>query len=58
VEPFPRILETYLFCKEFRCLPHAGGYYDQNYSDMLYFKLIEGRVGEIRRREDANGKRA
>lgn len=56
VKDIPRILETYLFCcpaldGKFRCLPKAGGYYDQDYEDMLWFRVIEQRVNEIRRRK-------
>lgn len=52
----PRILETYLFCCpnldfKFRCLPRAGGYYDQTHSDMLRFRIIEKRLREIYKRK-------
>ena len=56
VENIPRALRTYLFCcpqldGQFRCLPRAGGYYDQDYVDLLYINLIEQRVTEIRARK-------
>lgn len=46
----PRILKTYLFCATFKCLPKAGGYYDQDYTDMQGFMLIEERLSNIRGR--------
>ena len=57
VAELPKILETYLFCSpamdgNFRCLPKAGGYYDQDVSDMLFFKIIEERVRNIRKRQE------
>lgn len=59
VENPPRILETYLFCcpnldSNLRCLPKAGGYYDQDYVDMKWFMLIESRIREIRARKKNN----
>jgi len=56
VENLPRILRTYLFCcpaldGNLRCLPRAGGYYDQDHVDMLGFKVIEDRVNNIRQRK-------
>ena len=53
----PRILEIYLFCSpamdgNFRCLPKEGGYEDQDYDTMIFFKLIEERVRDIRRRKE------
>ena len=52
----PNILMVYLFCSPsldltFRCLPRAGGYYDQYYVDMMYFGIIENRIREVRNRE-------
>ena len=56
VENCPRILETYLFCcpaldGNFRCLPKAGGFYDQDYADILGFRLIEQRLAQIASRK-------
>lgn len=53
----PKILETYLFCSpamdgNFRCLPKAGGYYDQDVSDLQFFKIIEERIRDIRKRQE------
>ncbi len=47
----PRALRTYLFCcprldGQLRCLPRAGGYYDQDYCDLLAFNLIGQRIAE------------
>lgn len=60
LDEIPRILQTYLFCSpkldlELRCLPRAGGYYDQYLVDMIKFNLIEGRLKEIlnRRKPEA-----
>ena len=52
----PRILETYLFCSpamdgNFRCLPRVGGYYDQDFSDLQFFRIIEERVKDINKRK-------
>ena len=51
----PRILETYLFCcpamdGNFRCLPKLGGCDEQDYDVITFFKLIEGRITDIRKR--------
>jgi len=48
----PPILKTYLFCCptldcNLRCLPRAGGYYDQYFYDMLCFNIIEQKIIEI-----------
>lgn len=48
----PRILRTYMFCSpgldgKLRCLPSAGGYYDQNHVDMAWFRVIEKKLDEI-----------
>lgn len=60
-EDIPRILETYLFCSpsldgNFRCLPKAGGYYDQDHIDMLGFKVIEERIADYQRRQSKREK--
>jgi len=39
----------------FRCLPKAGGYYDQDYVDMAFFRIIDRRLNEIRKREASKG---
>jgi len=54
-ESVPPILETYLFCcpgldGKLRFLPKAGGYYDQDFADMLAFKIIEAKATESRKR--------
>ena len=51
----PRAIETYLFCcpamdGNFRCLPRAGGMYDQDISDIIVFRVIEEKIAEIRKR--------
>lgn len=56
IKDCPRILQTYLFCcpgldGNLRCLPKAGGYYDQDYTDMVFFSLIEQRIAEHRKRK-------
>ena len=35
----------------FRCLPKLGGYLEQDCSDMAFFRLIEERVNDIKRRK-------
>lgn len=45
----PAVLETYLFCcpsldTKLRCLPRAGGYYDQYAVDMKWFRIIENQI--------------
>lgn len=55
----PKEVETYLFCSPaldgmFRCLPKSGGYYDQNYHDVLCFRIIEQRLAEIQKRTKKN----
>lgn len=58
----PRPLRTYLFCcptfdANLRCLPRAGGYYDQDNIDMMWFTVIENRISEIQKREsNKNGR--
>jgi len=55
-----RELRLYMFCSPtmdgvMRCLPRAGGYYDQYYSDILRFKIIEHRIAEIQKRDSPKG---
>jgi hypothetical protein len=66
IEDVPRILKTYLFCcpgldGRFRCLPKAGGYYDQDYADLLGFEIIERHIAQHRyferQREEARTKK-
>ena len=58
IKEIPTILETYLFCSpaldlNFRCLPKDGGYYDQDFVDILAFKIIEGRILDKAKREES-----
>ena len=56
-DAIPRPLKTYLFCcptmdANLRCMPKAGGYYDQDYIDVVWFRVIENKIAEIRRQEN------
>ena len=59
----PRILEVYLFCSprmdlSFRCMPKIGGYWEQDYIDIVRFTIIESKIREVmKREEDAYRKR-
>lgn len=58
IKEIPEILETYLFCSpaldlNFRCLPKDGGYYNQDYVDILAFKIIEGRILDKAKRDES-----
>ena len=58
----PEILNTYMICcpaldLDLRFLPNAGGYYEQYYSDMFWFRVIEGKIIEIKNREYETEKR-
>lgn len=49
----PFSVVKYFFCvggDSFRCLPTAGGFYDQRYRDFVDFQIIENRLAEIRAR--------
>ena len=51
----PSAIAKYFFCSpngdfSFRCLPSAGGFYDQRYRDFVDFSIIEGRLRSIRHR--------
>jgi hypothetical protein len=61
IDYLPRPLVTYLFCspgldRELRCLPKEGGYLDQDYLDMYYFRIIEERIGNWQARQAAKDK--
>lgn len=61
IEKLPQPLITYLFCcpgldGQFRCLPRAGGYLDQDYIDMYYFNIIETRIRHHQAREAKKNK--
>ncbi len=48
-ERFPASLIRYLFCSpkldfSFRCLPSAGGLYDQLFRDFAEFNIIESKL--------------
>lgn len=48
----PPKLQIYLMCcpsmdLNLRFLPREGGLMEQNYDDVFYFKIIEGRIKEI-----------
>jgi hypothetical protein len=52
----PASIVTYLFCSpsfdgELRCLPRDGGYLDQDFKDMIDFRIIEGRIHDWKKRE-------
>ena len=45
----PAIIETYMFCcpamdLNIRFLPRSGGYYNQYYIDMKWFRVIESQI--------------
>lgn len=49
----PSSVVKYFFCMggdQFRCLPTAGGLYDQRYRDFMDFQIIENRLAEIKSR--------
>ena len=51
----PQAIIKYLFCCpnldfNFRCLPSAGGFYDQRYRDFVEFAIIEARIRSIKSR--------
>jgi len=57
VKRLPKPLITYLFCSpsldgNLRCLPREGGYYDQDYIDILNFQIIERRIVDWQRRQE------
>lgn len=52
----PPSIQKYLFCSpamdfKFRCLPSAGGLYDQLYRDVAEFSIIESRLRDIQGRK-------
>ena len=54
----PPILELYLWCDpslslEYVCWPRSGGFYDQDWVDMEYFRMIRSRIVSIRARKKA-----
>lgn len=54
-------LRLYLQCSpsldlSMRFLPRDGGYYNQDYEDMLYFYIIERKVIEVMNRKAASQK--
>ena len=56
IRKLPRELETYLFCcpsldGNLRCLPRAGGYYGQFYTDIIAFRIIENKIFAKQNRE-------
>ena len=62
IKDLPKKLLLYTFCSpsldmNFRCLPREGGVYNQDYVDIVYFKLIEERIVDIMRREGKLSKR-
>lgn len=51
----PASIQKYLFCSpsmdfKFRCMPSAGGLYDQRYRDYIDFLIIEARLRLIKKR--------
>ena len=51
----PASLAKYFFCspvldEPYKCLPSAGGYYDQRHRDTIEFRIIETRLREKRKR--------
>jgi hypothetical protein len=56
VTRLPDAIIKYLFCCpgldfKFRCLPSAGGFYDQRYRDFVEFTIIESRIRNIQARQ-------
>ena len=45
-------LALYQDCKERRCLPDAGGVLDQSADIMLWFRILDERFAEHRRRKE------
>jgi hypothetical protein len=45
VDP-PSELSLFIACKEFQCLPHSGGWYDQDPDICQAFMLISGVISE------------
>lgn len=56
----PPAIVKYFFCSpasdfSFRCLPAAGGLYDQRFRDYVEFGIIENKLREIAARRARSG---
>lgn len=54
----PDAIVKYLFCCpsmdfNLRCLPSAGGFYEQRHRDFIEFAIIESRLRNIKSRNNA-----
>ena len=60
VKDIPPKLRLYLQCSpsldlQYRYLPRSGGYYDQDFEDIIWFQIIEQRIKEIMIRKHKQG---